>query len=201
MNQEKAKFPGFSQHALVDKESLIWIGNLSESSHPKLWINTQQLSRHRCRIGASDSANNVILGTCVKMRCRRPSKAPSKLKAFSKPAIKAVLSLHMSSIKMLSVCPPSLLKSDCAAIDSLRSDKRLRAWTCQPVNHWFLTFPSALCISSSPELVALHARKENPTQTVKAYKPTGPERPHSPPNNSNLLFSSWSIDKTNKRSY
>lgn len=179
MNQEKAKFPGFSQHALVDKESLIWIGNLSESSHPKLQINTQQLSRHRCRIGASDSANNAILGTCVKMRCRRPSKAPSKLKAFSKPAIKAVLSLHMSSIKMLSVHPPSLLKSDCAAIDSLRSDKQLRAWTCQPVNHGFLTFPSALRISSSPELVALQARKENPHAKSESLQANGPRKPQT----------------------
>lgn len=37
----------------------------------------------------------------------------------------------------------SLLKSDCAAIDSLQSDKQLRARTCQPVNHVFLT--SLLC--------------------------------------------------------
>lgn len=53
----------------------------------------------------------------------------------------------------------SLLKSDCAAIDSLRSDKQLRAWTCQPVNHGSLTFPSALRLSPSPSSFSLHASK------------------------------------------
>lgn len=72
--------------------------------------------------------------------------------------------------------PASLLKSDCAAIDFLRSDKQLRAWTCQPVNHGFLTFPSALRSSSSPSSIALHAHKAKLMQKVKAsYNPTAPE--------------------------
>lgn len=82
MNQEKAKFPEFSQLAVCDKEYLIWFVNFSEPTHPKLVVNTQQLNRHRCRIWASDSANNMILRASVKMRYRRLSKALSKLKAI-----------------------------------------------------------------------------------------------------------------------
>lgn len=62
----------------------------------------------------------------------------------------------------------SLLKSDCAAIDSLHSDKQLRARTCQPVNHVFLTFPSALRISSSPSLF-LRMLAQRSQRKLKAY--------------------------------
>lgn len=51
----------------------------------------------------------------------------------------------------------SLSKSDCAAIDSPHNDKQLWAPNCQPVNHVFLTFPSALRISSSSSPFPLHA--------------------------------------------
>lgn len=122
--------------------------------------------------------HNSIRRAYVKMHHRHPSKAPSKLKAFQTRQLTVCSACTCLPLKCFQYARSltSLLKSDCAAIDSPRSDKQLRAWTCQPVNHGSLTFPSALRISPSPSSFFLHASKAKPAQKFKAaYNPSAPE--------------------------
>lgn len=91
----------------------------------------------------------------VKMHQGYQRKALSKLKSplLQQLTMRSVCTWLPFKYVFLYFCSlTSLLKSDCAAIDSLQGDKQLRAHTCEPVNHVFLTFPSALRISSLPSL-------------------------------------------------